>query len=392
MTRCSRCLYDTSIPGITFDAAGICAYCHQHDALEAQYPTGDVGRRRLEEIVGRIRTEGRGKPYDVVVGVSGGCDSSYMLHLARQFDLRPLAVHFDNTWDSTVAVENIQRVLTALDVDLHTLVVDNEEYDDIYRAFLKAGVRDVESPTDIALAVTMNRACEEHGVKYIFDGHSFRTEGSCPLGWLYMDGRYIRSVHERYGARQLETYPNMPLRSMLRWTAFSGLKKIRPLYYVDYHKADAMELLTRDLGWTWYGGHHLENRFTAFYWTYFMPRRFNIDGRLLGHSALVRSGQITREEALAELEQPIRYDALLVDAVKRRLGFDDDEFELLMTGPVRTYRDFPTYKRTFERLRPLFWALAKADRVPMSFYMKYTVPDRLTAAVPASRPLELVAQ
>jgi hypothetical protein len=338
-----------------------------------------------------VREAGRRKPYDVIVGVSGGCDSSYLLHLARELDLRPLAVHFDNTWNSRLAVENLHAVLTHLDVDLHTYVVDNEEYDDIYRSFLRAGVRDIECPTDIGLAVTLNKACEEFGVDYMFEGHSFRTEGLCPLSWLYMDGRYIKSVQQRFGTRKLETFPNMPLGSFLKWTAFSGLKKIRPLYHLDYNKADAMALLTDRFGWQWYGGHHLENRFTAFYWTYFMPRRFGIDGRLLGYAALVRSGQMPREEGIRLLAEPIAYDPELVDGVKRRLGFDDDEFEQLMTMPRRTYRDYPTYKRTFERLRWLFWLLARADRVPKSFYMKYTKPHDAALDEPA-RELDVVAR
>lgn len=374
MTRCSRCLYPSSIPGIVFDEAGVCNFCHQHDVMEAEYPTGAVGEQRLRETIDRIKAEGKGKPYDVVVGVSGGCDSSYLLYLAKERGLRPLAVHFDNTWNSRIAVENIQNVLDALDIDLHTYVVDNEEYDDIYRSFLQAGVRDVESPTDIGLAVTLNKACEEYGIKNMFEGHSFRTEGSCPLGWLYMDGRYIKSVHARYGTRPLETYPNMPLASFLKWTAFSGLRKIRPLYHIDYNKRDAMDLLTSELGWQWYGGHHLENRFTAFYWSYFMPRRFGIDGRLLGYAALVRSGQMTRDEGIALLDEPIPFDPELVESVRRRLGYTEDEFEAIMTGPTQTYRDFPTYKSTFERLRPLFWLLYKAERVPQSFYLKYTRP------------------
>lgn len=388
VTICARCVYDSTIPGIAFDAGGVCNFCHDHDVMEAEYPTGAEGARRLEAIVGRIKEEGRRKPFDVAVGISGGCDSSYMLYLAKEFGLRPLAVHFDNTWDSTVAVENIQAVLTTLDVELSTYVVDNEEYDDIYRSFLKAGVRDVECPTDIGLAVTLNRACIEHDIKYIFEGHSFRTEGSCPLGWLYMDGRYIKSVQHKFGARPLETFPNMPLGSFLKWTAFSGLKKIRPLYYVDYDKAAAMALLERELGWQWYGGHHLENRFTAFYWTYLMPKRFGIDGRMLGHAAMVRSGQLSREQALDELAEPITFDPDLVDTVRRRLGLSEEEFDGYLTMPRKTYRDYATYKRTFELLRPVFWALYKLDRVPKSFYLKYTVPHPLASDV--TRPREVV--
>ena len=374
---CTRCLYGThNVPLINFDDSGACNYCRTLDQLAAEYPRGPEGRRRLEAIAAQIRKEGCGKKYDVAVGVSGGCDSSYMLILAKELGLRPLAVHFDNTWNSRIAVENIQCMLRALDIDLHTYVVNNEEYDDIYRAFLEAGTPDAESPTDIGLAVVLNKACEEHGIRYIFEGHSYRTEGICPLGWLYMDGRYIREVHRQFGRLPMKTYPNMPMKDFLRWTVARRLMKIRPLYYMDYQKEQTKAMLIRDYGWQWYGGHHLENRFTAFFHTYLWPRRWGIDGRLLGHCALVWAGQMDRTTALAEIEQPPVYDPALVDYVRTRLGYSHADWERLMTLPRRTYRDYPNYKHTFELMRPLFWLLYKAHRVPKSFYLKYCSPDK----------------
>jgi N-acetyl sugar amidotransferase len=373
--RCVRCLYDSTVASISFDAEGICNFCRMMEAMEQEYPTGAEGEKRLEELAARVRRDGIGKRYDIVVGVSGGCDSSYMLYFTKKvMGLRPLAVHFDNTWDSTVAVENIHNVLKALDVDLYTYVVDNEEYDDIYRSFLKAGLADIEAPTDIGLATVLYMAAEEYGIKYIFEGHSFRTEGISPLGWLYMDGKYIESVQKQYGSHKLKSYPNLWLSKFIRWTAVRGIKKVRPLYYVDYRKDQAKELLTRELGWKWYGGHHLENRFTAFYHSYFLPRRFSVDGRLLGYSALVRSGQLTRGEGLELIREPQEFDADLIEMVKKRLGFSHEEFDHLMNLPKKTYKEFKTYKRTFERLRRFFWLMYKLDRVPKSFYMKFCFP------------------
>jgi N-acetyl sugar amidotransferase len=374
--RCSRCLYDETLPTITFDASGVCNYCHTHDQLVQEYPTGAEGKTRLRAIADEIRKAGRGKKYDVIVGVSGGCDSSYMLHMAMEYGLRPLAVHFDNTWDSTVAVENIQNVLQKLDIDLFTYVVDNKEYDDIYRSFLQAGVLDIEAPTDIGLATTLYLAAEKYGVKYMFEGHSFRTEGIAPLGWVYMDAKYIESVQKQYGTRPLKTFPNLWMWQFFKWTAIDRIQKIRPLYYMDYVKKDAMELITARYGWQWYGGHHLENRFTSFWHTYFAPRRFGIDSRLLGHSALVRSGQMTREEGLEALAQPQTFDPELIEMVKKRLGYTDEEFERLMNLPKKTYRDFATYKQSFERWRWFWWVMYKLNRVPKSFYLKFTAPDR----------------
>jgi N-acetyl sugar amidotransferase len=374
---CSRCLYDENTPAIVFDDDGVCNYCRLYDKLDAMYPTGAEGEAYMRNLAEQIKKENRGKKYDVVVGVSGGCDSSFLLQKTVELGLRPLAVHFDNTWNSTTAVENIYRVLKALDVDLYTLVVDNEEYDDIYRSFLKAGVPDIEAPTDIGLAATLYRAAEEHGIKYIFEGHSFRTEGVSPLGWLYMDGKYIQTIQKTFGSKRLKTFPNLWLTSFLRWTALRKIKKIRPLYFIDYHKESVKSILARDFGWQWYGGHHLENRFTAFYHTYFLPQRFGIDQRLNGYSALVRSGQMSREEGMVLMSQPPQHDEEIVELVKKRLGFSDAEFDRLMNLPRRTFREFKTYKRTFERMRPFFALLARMDLVPQSFYIKYTSKNNI---------------
>lgn len=379
--ECTRCIYDAGVPSISFDDEGVCNYCRLHDQMDAEYPTGDVGRQRLQEMAERIRRDGRKRDYDVVVGVSGGCDSSFMLYYAKRvLGLRPLAVHFDNTWNSTTATENIRRILQVLDVDLYTYVVDNTEYDDIYRAFMRAGVPDIDAPTDIGLASVLSMAAEKYGVGYIFEGHSFRTEGISPLGWLYMDGRYIESVHRAFGERPMRTYPNMTLARFIRWTALRGIRKLRPLYFIDYHKQDAMTLLERELGWKWYGGHHLENRFTAFYHSFFIPERFGADLRVLGYAALVRSGQLSRAEGKRLMAQPRLHDEELVELVKKRLGYSETEFERLMQLPKRSYLDFDTYKKAFERLRWFWWAMYKLDRVPKSFYLKFAVPQLQTAA------------
>jgi N-acetyl sugar amidotransferase len=370
-TLCARCLYDSGTPGVSFDDAGVCNYCRLHDEMERQYPTGPPGDEIIEQIVSEMKSAGRGKPYDCVVGVSGGCDSSFLVYKLVDWGLRPLAVHFDNTWNSPIATSNIFNVLEALDVDLHTLVVDNHEYDDLYHAFMLAGVRDIEAPTDIGLMATLYRAAEQHGVRYIVEGHSFRTEGISPLGWIYMDGKYIESVHKQFGTVPLKTFPNMPLSSFLKWAAWKNIRRIRPLYYVDYDKEKTKTFLSQELGWEWYGGHHLENRFTAFFHSYFLPRRFGIDGRKLGYSALIRSGQMSREEGIELIATPQDCDPEVIRLVMKRLGFSEEEFDRVMNLPRKTYLDYKTYKQTFRRLRWLFWVLYKLDRVPKSFYLKF---------------------
>lgn len=373
--RCTRCLYSEVTPRITFDSQGVCNYCHIHDQLMHEYQ-GKSGKDKFNQIVSQIKHDGKNKPYDIIVGVSGGADSSYMIYLAKELGLRPLAVHFDNTWNSTIAVENIDNVLKALNIPLWTHVVDNFEYDDLYRAIMLAGVPDLETPTDLALAATLNIAAIKHDIKYVFEGHSFKTEGIAPLGWPYMDAKYLDSMHKQYGKLgRLKTYPYMWLSKQLKWMLWNRLKKIRPFWYLDYQKEETKKMLAEKFNWQWYGGHHLENRITNFYQTYFLARRFNRDSRLNGYSALVRSGQMDRSEGLASLASAPKCDPTIVDLVKKRLGFSDDEFIKVMTQPSRTFRDFKTYKPVFEKMRPFFYVMAKMNLVPMSFYLKYTKKD-----------------
>jgi N-acetyl sugar amidotransferase len=372
---CQRCLYDETTPNIKFDENGICNYCHTHDDLNKQYPTGEEGKKRLEIIFDEIKKAGKNKKYDCIVGVSGGCDSSYLAYLAKDFGLRPLAVHFDNTWNSTTSTENIYNVLDKLKIDLFTYVVDNKEYDDIYKAFLKAGVPDIEAPTDIGLASTLNIAAAKHKINYVLEGHNFRSEGISPLGWLYMDGKYIADIHQRFGTLPMKTYPNMTLYKFIKWMLVNRIKKIRPLWYMDYNKEEVKKYLADNLNWKWYGGHHLENRFTAFYHSYFIPKRFGKDFRALGYSALIRCGQMTRDEGIRLMNEPPYLEDEIVELVKKRLGFSDDEFEKIMSLPHHNYKEFKTYKRTFERMKPFFWLMYKMNLVPQSFYMKYTTKD-----------------
>jgi len=377
---CRRCIYDERVDAISFDAEGICGYCRQVERLIEQYGTGsEKGRKALEAIVEEIRAAGRGRPYDCVVGVSGGTDSSYMVHLTKQWGLRPLAVHYDNTWNSAIATQNIRKVLAGLKVDLYTHVVDNKESDDIFRSFFLAGVPEIEAATDLALAETMYRAAAKHGVKYVLEGHSFVAEGITPLGRNYFDGKYIQAIHRRLGRRPMATYPLMTFSRFLWWIMASRIRKIRPFWYINYSKEEARTFLEKEFGWEYYGGHHLENRMTAFCHSVYLPGKFAADLRNNTLSARVRMGTMSRAEAWREYNQPPHVEPELVAYFKKRLELTDQEYERVMKAPPRSWREFPTYKRRFERLRPLFHALAKANLVPMSFYLKYCFPVKAGA-------------
>ncbi|PKN52255.1 MAG: LPS biosynthesis protein [Deltaproteobacteria bacterium HGW-Deltaproteobacteria-13] len=370
---CSRCIYDESVPAITFDEKGVCNYCKMVDDLKEQYKTGTPeGERHFFDIVEQIKREGKGKKYDCVVGVSGGTDSSYMVIKAVEWGLRPLAVHYDNTWNTAIATENIRKVLGKLKVDLYTHVVDNKESDDIFRAFFFANVPELDAATDLALAETLYRAADKYNLKYILEGHSFITEGVAPLGNMYFDGGYIRDVHKKFGAMKMKTYPLMDFWSFMKWILVKKIKKIRPLWYINYSKHEARSMLEKDYCWHYYGGHHLENRMTAFNHSVYFPQKFGIDLRNLSLAASARAGFISREEALQEYKTPPYIEPELVDYFKKRLGLTDEIYEKVMKGQRKTYKDYKTYKRRFELLRPMFLILAKANLVPMSFYIKYT--------------------
>lgn len=375
---CSRCIYDEHIPKIVFDEQGVCNYCHMIDSLKAQYSTGtQEGHQRLAEIYRGIQRDGRGKKYDCVVGVSGGTDSSYVLVHAIEAGLRPLAVHYDNTWNTAIATQNIRKLLGHLGVDLYTHVVDNKESDDIFRSFFLANVSEIDGPTDIALAETLYRAAAEHGVKYILEGHSFITEGVSPLATGYVDGGYIASIHKEFGRLPMRSFPNMSFFSFMKWILFYRIKKIRPLWYISYNKENAQKILQDRYDWKYYGGHHLENRMTAFNHAVYSPQKFKSDQRNNSLSASARAGFITREQAINLYKIPPTPEPELISYFKKRLDLSEEEYDEIMSGPRKTYKDYKTYKKRFERLRPLFFILAKLNLVPMSFYIKYTSKNEI---------------
>lgn len=375
-TICSRCIYDNSVPAIVFDEKGICNYCHMVDSLVEEYSTGKPeGERAIQEFVAQIKKDGSGKKYDCIIGVSGGTDSSYMVYWAIQQGLRPLAVHYDNTWNTSIATENIRKVLGKLKVDLYTHVTDNKEADDIFKSFFIAGVPEIEASTDLALAETMYRAAAKYKIKYVLEGHSFLAEGISPLGKNYFDGKYISSIHKMYGKLPMKTYPLMTFWKFIKWTAIYRIKKIRPLWYIQYSKEEAKEFLKKEFGWEYYGGHHLENRMTSFFHSIYCPQKFHVDYRNNSLAASVRSGQMTRDEALIEYyERPPYIEPELLDYFKKRLDLSDEEYDRIMKTPPKYWYEFPTYKKRFEKLRPFFHLLMKASLVPHSFYMKYCFP------------------
>lgn len=372
---CTRCIYDDSIPNIEFDKDGVCNYCHQVDALSKEYGVGKKrGVDKLNSIIKKIKIDGRRLKYDCVIGLSGGTDSSYILLKAVEWGLRPLAVHYDNTWNTSIASENIRKVTSDLDVDLYTHVVSNKEHDGIKLAYMTAGVQEFDTDTDLAFVQVLRSVAARYKIKYILEGHSFVAEGISPASANYFDGGYIRDIVTRFGDTTIRTYPLMTFFQFMKWVLVYRQKFIRPLWYIDYSKNKAQELLSEKTGWKYYGGHHLENRASSFAHSVWIPQKFGTDYRILTLAANARNGEMTREEALHEYSKPIEVDKGLIDYVCKRLNLSEDDFKELMNGKIRTWREFKTYKRYFEILRPLFDILSKYNLVPRSFYLKYCFP------------------
>ena len=268
-------------------------------------------------------------------------------------------------------------MVTKLNIDLKTYVVDNREQDEIILSFFKAGICGLDAATDLALAEVMYRYANKYNIKYVFEGHSFAAEGISPISNSYTDGKFIKSVVKRHSNIKLKTYPLMSFFQFLRWIIFNRIKKIRPLWYLDYDKETARSILENEYDWMYYGGHHLENRIAAFDHSFLMPTKFNVDQRNNSLSALVRGGKISQAEAIAEYKKKPFIEEGLVEYTKKRLKLTDDEFNSIMKGRIRHWSDYKTYKRRFELLRPLFYILAKSNLVPTSFYLKYCFPSKV---------------
>lgn len=354
---------DTSDPSIVFDERGECNHCRTYDFLVTHHVrTGDAAKVELDAIVDAIRRDGEGKPYDCVIGVSGGVDSTYVAHAVKSLGLRPVAVHMDNGWDSELAVANIEKVLKKLQIDLITEVLDWDEFKDLQLSFLKASVPDAEIPTDHAIGAVMYRTAVQYGLRHMISGSNIKTEGILPQTWTYgvNDWRYIRSVQKQFGTRPLRSFPHFSFARMMHYTTVRRIRSVRILDYVPYVRSDVMRVLQEDLGWKYYGGKHYESIYTRFFQGYILPRKFNIDKRRAHLSALICGGQTTREKALEDMTHDPYTDAQKAEDreyVIKKFGITEREFDDIMNAPVRSFREFPTYKPFIEETRRIVSAL-----------------------------------
>lgn len=370
---CTRCILDTTVADIWFDDKGECKYCKINDEMEKDHPLGPESALKLKEIIEKIKKDGKGLQYDCIAGTSGGRDSTYTLLKAVELGLRPLAVHFDNGWNTEISVKNIKKTCEKLNIPLYTVVADWEEFKDLQVSFLKASTPDSDIPTDYAIYSVLFNVAAKEGVKYILNGHSFRTEGTSPISWTYMDGRYLKAVHRKFGkVRKIRSFPVLTLPKLLYYAFVRRIKDVRVLEYMDYNKKQVDKVLTEKLDWEYYGGHHHENVYTKFFQSYYLPKKFNIDKRKTELSALIRSGQITREEALREINSShYQYDPTVVEYAINKLGLTKEEFDKIMNSPNKTHDDYPNYLPLIKAMKFPIKIATKLKLLPHILYLKY---------------------
>ncbi len=339
---------DTTDPDIQFDEKGICNHCTNYERRKGQFILpAEERKEKLAQIVEIIQKKGKNKDYDCVLGVSGGVDSTFTAIKAKALGLRPLAVHLDNGWNSKLAVTNIEKVLKHIDVDLHTHVIDWEEFKDIQLAYFKASVVDIEAITDHAIMAIIYETAVKYGVKYILTGSNYATEGIMPRSWVWIknDLTNLKDIHKKFGTKKLKTFPTLGFLKTVYFKKIRGFQSIPILNYLDYDREKAKQILIDEFGWEDYGGKHHESLFTKFYQAYILPQKFDIDKRKAHLSTYIMSDQITREEALRELEKPLYDEKELKrdkEYVLKKFGWTEEDFEVIMKLPIKRHDDYKT--------------------------------------------------
>lgn len=368
---CSRCIMNNEVDkDLVLDEQGVCNHCHRYDELlDSRVFKGSEAKTKLDALVAKIKKQGKNKEYDCIVGVSGGVDSTYVAYLTKTLGLRPLAIHFDNGWNSELAVKNVEKVLKKLDIDLMTYVINWDEFKDLQLSFLKASTPDGEIPTDHAIYALLWREAVKNNIKYIISGMNFTTESVSVPSWSYghSDWKYIRSVHKQFGNVPLKTYPRYSFWYLFYVNFIRGVRTVSILNYVDYNKDKVMDLLQNELGWVYYGGKHHESIYTRFYQGHVLPNKFNIDKRVGHLSDLINAGQLSREDALAEVQLPPYPEDLQEqdkEYVCKKLNLSLEEFDSIMKSEVKSFKDYPNSYDFVQFLRRLVNKLRKSGLYP----------------------------
>ncbi len=346
---CTNCVMDTTAPKIIFDENGVCEYCNNYyDNILPNWHPNEYGMELFTPILEKIKKEGRDQSHDCLIGVSGGADSSYLVHLAKEkLGLKPLVFHVDAGWNSQISVNNIARIIDGLGLDLYTEVIDWNEMRDLQLAFFKAQVPHLDAPQDHVFFASLYNFAVKNNVKYILTGGNNSTE--CirePLDWIYhaSDLRQLKDIHKKHGSIPLKTFPTADIfKHKLYYRYIKGMRVIRPLDYFPYNKAEAMLELKNKYDWLPYAHKHYESRFTRFFEGYWLPNKFGYDKRKTHFSSLILTKQMTREDALSKLLQSA-YDPDEMkkdfEFVAKKLSLTTESLQDLMDGENKTFKDY----------------------------------------------------
>lgn len=378
--QCTRCICDVTIPGISFKASGTCSLCDMDDVLAAAFPNDERGEESLKNKFDAIRKDGKGKKYDCIIGISGGRDSIYLLYLAvTKWKVRPLAVHFNDGFDNPVAGENMLKAVRKLGVELRTITSDFRECKDLKIVDLKASTPLLNNGTDVGIGASLYGVAYKEGIKHILFGQSFRTEGIRPLAWAYFDGDHLRAVHRKLGKQSLRKWKaddpgfNLGIKEMFFYTVLNGIRVHSPLYNYPYIRKEAGEILQRELDWVYPGAHYFDDLYWALI-TYFHRVKFNIDFRLIEYSALIRSGQMTREQAIEKVKKPYQLeDPKIISLCIKRLGITEEEFDSFLKLPPKNWWDYPNSYQWMQLFRIPIYLATKMGLFTQAIYDKYFV-------------------
>jgi len=352
---CTWCVMDTSDPEIGFDEQGVCNHCHEFDEVTSKrwFPN-EEGKKKLEVIFDNIKQAGKNQEYDCIIGLSGGVDSSYLALVMKDYALRPLVVHVDAGWNSELAVHNIEQIVKYCGYDLHTHVMDWQEIRDLQLAYLRAGVANQDVVQDHAFFASIYHFAVQNNIKHVISGGNIATESVFPKSWHHaaMDAINLKAIHKRFGRRKLQHYKTISfIKYYFYYPFIKGMTVIRPLNFMSYHKGEALEVLKKRVGYKEYGRKHGESRFTKFFQNYYLPTKFNMDKRRPHLSSQILSGELTRDQALEELQKTLYEEVELREDkayIAKKLGISLMEFDQLIHEKGHDYSEYPNWDARYK--------------------------------------------
>ena len=357
---CSNCVMDESDPEISFNFDDVCNHCitFEEETKKRWFPN-EEGAQKLSEIVQRIKRDGEGKEYDCILGLSGGVDSSYLALKISEWGLRPLVVHVDGGWNTELAVANIEAILKYCNFDLHTHVVDWDEMRDLQLAYLRSGISNQDVPQDHIFFSTLNHFAISNGIRYFLSGGNLATECILPKAWHgpAMDSVNLKAIHKSFGTGKLKNYKTISFFDYYVWyPVFRRMRTVRPLDFMPYDKSKALSELEEVVGYKAYERKHGESLFTKLFQNHWLPTKYGYDKRRPHLSSMIVSGQMTRQEALDKLQDPLYDSDELQNDIKyfcKKLRISREEFDELMKVPNRSYQDFPNWNFRYKLLKRL---------------------------------------